>query len=210
MLYISVILMKDKTMETNRILLVTVVCVMVLCCSPRLAFGDADQHAHATCAISVTVDSIIEWEAASFAAIDLDTQEGHIIAQGTSPEGTATLSLWINCNVALSANNAGTTAQLTHTVGTTDYLVTKYYVTFDGAGVTDTGPLAADVVTSGSGTLAVHTSFLSTPLPITHINTDGRVEVTLHVEATNDTDNAADVGLYQATQTLTATWVSDN
>lgn len=189
-------------------LLLMAVCVMVLSYNPQIALGDAGQTSDAECDISVTVDSIIEWDGA-FLPIDLDAQEGHIIAQGTTPEGDMTLSLWVNCNVNLSADTTAA-SQLTHTVGTVDTLVTKYMLTFDGDGADDTGPTGDAVNASGSAAYVVHSSFLSTPLAITHVNGDGRVEVTLYVEASNDADNAADVGLYEATQTLTATWVVDN
>ncbi|MCE5341091.1 MAG: hypothetical protein LLF92_08190 [Planctomycetaceae bacterium] len=198
-------------METNRILLVLAVCVMVISCNSKLYGADPGDDS-ATCDISVTVDTIIEWEGANFAAIDLDAQEGHLTAQNSSPEGSAAYTLWTNCNVELSADNTAT-SQLTHQRGggaNEDALVTKYKISTDGDGDPATGASAVAILASGSDAYVVHNLFLAEPLDITHFNTDGAVEVTLEVEATFDTDNVADSGLYQAVQTITASWVSDN
>ncbi|HBG25496.1 MAG: hypothetical protein A2Y10_14575 [Planctomycetes bacterium GWF2_41_51] len=188
------------------------VCAVILGYNPKPAISADPGDDTATCAISVTVDTIIEWEGANFAAIDLDAQEGHLTAQSSSPEGTSVYTLWTNCNLTLSADNTAT-AQLTHQRGggaNEDALVTKYKLSTDGAGVIATGATVGAVGASGSNAYVLHNLFLATPLDITHFNTDGAVEVTLDVEATHDTDNVADSGLYEATQTITAAWASDN
>ncbi|MFA5239253.1 MAG: hypothetical protein WC476_06045 [Phycisphaerae bacterium] len=188
-------------------LILLVVCIVVMVSFPaKLAFSADPGPDSATCAISVTVDSIIEWEGANFAAIDLDSKEASISAQGDTPEGSEAYTLWTNCNVELSADNTAT-AQLTDG---TDVLVTKYKISTDGDGDPDTGADAIAVAASGSDAYVVHGSFLATPLDITHVNTDGNVEVTLYVEASNAADEVSDSGAYTATQTITATWTSDD
>lgn len=177
-----------------------------VCITGNVAFGADPGPDSATCAISVTVNSIIEWEGANFAAIDLDSQEAAISAKAHTPEGSAAYTLWTNCNVELSADNTGT-SQLTDG---TDTLITKYKISTDGDGDPASGADAADVAASGSDAYVVHSSFLSTALAITHFNTDGSVEVTLEVEASNEADEVADSGSYTATQTITATWTSDD
>ncbi len=193
-------------MNKAKILLLIVICVMAICYNPKAAFAADPGPDAATCDITITVDSIIEWEGLAFAAINLDSQESSISAQADSPEGSSVYALWTNCNVALSADNTAT-AQLTDG---TDVLVTKYKISTDGDGVAATGATAAAIAASGSDTYTLHNLFLATPLDIAHFNTDGAVEVTLAIEATNDTDEVSDSGNYTATQTITATWVSDN
>jgi len=199
---------EDKIMKKTMLLLLTVICVMVISYNPKPAFADDPGDDSATCAISVTVDSIIEWEGAAFDAIDLDAQSGEapITAQADNPEGTSAYTLWTNCNVELSADNDAD-AQLDDG---TDVLVTKYKIATDGDGDPDTGADSDAVTASGSDVYALHNLFLATALDITHVNTDGNVEVTLSVEATNDTDEVSDSGSYTATQTITAAWVSDD
>jgi len=183
------------------------ICVLVLVClTGKVAFAADPGADAATCAISVTVASIIEWEGANFAAIDLDAQEAAISAKAHTPEGSAAYTLWTNCNVELGADNTGT-SQLTDG---TDVLITKYKISTDGDGDPETGAAAGAVTASSSDVYTVHNSFLSTALAITHFNTDGSAEVTLEVEASNEADEVADSGSYTATQTITATWTSDN
>ena len=195
-------------MNKTMLLLLTVICVIVISYNPRPAFGGTGQNDAATCDVNVIVDTIIEWEGANFAPIHL----AHITAQASAPEDSKHYTLWTNCNVALSANNT-TTAQLTHSRGggaMEDTLVTKYKISTDGDGDPNTGATAGAVSASGSNDWKTYDQFLSTALAITHFNTDGSVEVTLNVQATNDADNVADTGNYEAVQTITATWVSDN
>lgn len=186
--------------------LLCVICIAIVSLTTKLLFAADPGPDSATCAISVTVDSIIEWEGANFAAIDLDSQEAAISAQAHTPEGSSVYTLWTNCNVALSANNT-TASQLSDG---TDTLVTKYKMSEDGDGVATTGATAAAEATSGVGSYVLYDSFLSSALAITHVNTDGAVEVTLYVEASNAADEVSDSGDYTAIQTITATWVSDN
>lgn len=200
--------MKDNTMKTkNRIFLVAACSVLLLSCSVNV-YADDPGADFADCAITVTVESIIEWEGAWFPAIDLDAQSGDapIDERGDDPTGTSAFTLWTNCNVELSADNTAT-ARLTDG---TDVLITKYQIATDGDGVTATGATAGAVTASSSNVWTAYDTFLATPLAITHFNTDGGVEVTLSVQATNEADEVADSGSYSATQRITATWTSDD
>ena len=195
-------------MNKTMLLLLTVICVMVISYNPRPAFGDTGQNDAATCDVNVIVDTIIEWEGANFAPIHL----AHITAQASAPEGSSHYTLWTNCNVALSANNT-TASQLTHQRGggaNEDTLVTKYKISTDGDGDPNTGADSTAVQASHSDVYRTYDAFLTTALAITHFNTDGSAEVTLNVQATNDGDNVADTGNYEAVQTITATWGTDN
>jgi len=195
----------------TKFLLLCVICIAVTTVTLELAFAADPGADAATCAISITVDSIIEWEGANFAAIDLNSQESSISAQADTPEGNAVYTLWTNCNVELSANNtASGPAELTDG---TDILVTKYKISTDGDGAATTGANATAISNSSSDVWTEYDSFLSTALQVTHVNTDGAAEITLSVEASNDPTGhkeVADSGNYTATQTITATWVSDN
>jgi hypothetical protein len=135
----------------------------------------------ATAAVSCTVDDIMEWEG-NFTALGLDP----ITAQGTIVTKSGTATLYTNGDVHITANNAGTTARLT--LGS-DFLVTQYSLGYDGNGST-TG----------------YATFLSTPSVVTHVTLDGAVVVTLTVKAYNQAGDVANAGLYEATQTLTASW----
>ena len=191
-----------------RKLIITMTVVMVLCLTTNSAFAVGDPNDAATCAITASVDQICEWEGENFAAMECAV----ITAQADAPTDSETYTLWVNCNVELTANNTGTVAQLTH-ASTSDYLVTKYKISTDGAGVADTGATTAAVSASGSDAWTAHGSFLSTALAVTHYDNDGAVEITLEVQATNDMTGhyeVADAGSYgTCTQTITAGWTSD-
>ncbi len=195
----------------TKLLLLSAICIAVITFTVELALAADPGADTADCAISVTVDTIIEWEGADFPAIDLDSQESSISAQADTPEGSSDYTLWINCNVAISANNtASGPAELTDG---TDILVTKYKISTDGDGDPATGATGTAVSNSNSDVWTEYDSFLATALQLTHFNTDGSVELTLEVEASNDPTGhkeVADSGDYTATQTITATWVSDN
>lgn len=194
-----------------KLLLLSVICIAVVIFTVELAKAADPGPDSANCAISVTVDSIIEWEDTDFPAIDLNTQAASISAQADTPEGSSSYTLWLNCNVALSANNtASGPAELTNG---TDILVTKYKISTDGDGSAATGADGVAVSNSDSDIWTEYDSFLLTPLQITHVNTDGSVEILLEVQASNDPEGhkeVADSGNYAATQTITATWMSDN
>jgi hypothetical protein len=214
---------EGKNMNKTMLLVLTVISVIAISYYAGPVFGDQNGTDDATCAISVTVDSIVEWEGGNFDAIDLDSQAAHITQQNSAPAGSAVYSLWTNSNVELTANNT-TASQLTHSrgggAGVEDTLVTWYKISTDGdgdavAGISKTGSTDAAIAASNSDTWVTNDEFLkaaagNAALDIAHYNTDGRVEVTLEVQATNDADNVADRGLYQAVQTITATWTSDN
>jgi len=148
----------------------------------------------ATCAISITVSTIMEW-AGDFAGISLTA----ISSQGDTPEGSQMQTLYTNCNLQISADTS-TAARLS---SATDILTTKYKLSYDGDGST-TGTGGTDVATWTD-----YSIFLSTPSAVTHMNTDGAVNITLSVQASNPGSRVADWGSYIATQTLTAHWTSD-
>ena len=183
-------------------LLLLVFSAMIILIPVKLSLSAEVGPDSATCAVSVTVDSIIEWEGAAFPALVLAA----ITQQNSAPEDNDSFTLWTNCNVTLSANNTAA-SQLTDG---TDVLITKYKLTTDGDGTAASGADGDAVTASGSDAYALHNSFLTTPLAITHVNADGNVEVTLYAQATNDTDEVSDSGDYSATQTITATWASDD
>ncbi|MBW8034899.1 MAG: hypothetical protein FVQ79_04465 [Planctomycetes bacterium] len=184
----------------SKFLLLCAVCIVVIAFTVESTFGATDL---ATCAISVTVDTIVEWVPGNFPAINLDTEESSISNRDDSPEGNKSLVLYLNGNTTLTANTTGTTAQLTDG---SDFLITKYTLTFDGNGVAASGATDAVIATIGSDTLEDYSTFLNPGLLITHISEDGATTATLGVEATNDTGTLADAGSYSCTQTITATW----
>lgn len=202
-------------MNKKTLLLAVVVCVMVLCYNPKPVFGAAPPT-DAECVITVNVASIVEWSAEDFAPIDLDDQSGsQITSKADVSEGFITLTLWTNSNITLGADNTlHGPAELTHSRGdldgNEDTLVTKYMLSTDGDGDPQTGADEDAVTASGSDVWEVYNTFLTPALAVTHFNTDGNVIVRLDVQATNDDNNVADVGLYEATQTITATWIEDN
>jgi len=147
----------------------------------------------ATCAISITVNTVMEW-AGDFSNISLTAISG----QADTPEGSQVQTLYTNCNLEISADTS-TTARLS---SATDVLTTKYKLSYDGDGVTATGG-------TGVATWTDYSTFLSTASAVTHKDTDGAVDVTLYVQASNPGGRVADAGAYTATQTLTASWTSD-
>ncbi|KKK55686.1 hypothetical protein LCGC14_3072070 [marine sediment metagenome] len=174
----------------------------VLCLTPNLAFG-AEPDSLATCAISVTVDPIMEW-AGNFAGIALVPA---ITSQSQTPEGSQIQTIYTNCNFTIDSDQT-TTAQLS--IGApADTLVTKYKLAEDGDGVSTTGATAAEETASGIATWTDYDSFLATVLPITHVDGDGAVDVTLSVQASCAGGEVPNQGNYTATQTLTAVWTSD-
>jgi len=188
-------------------LILIAICVVVTISFPaKMAFGADPPNVHVHCAISVTVDDIVEWEPANFAPIVL----ANITAQNSAPEDNKPLTLWTNCNVELGADN---TAAARLTDGN-DVLVTNYKLSTDGDGAATSGADANAIAAShdygGADHFALYSSFLTTELAITHVSGDGNVEVTLYAQATNATNEVSDSGDYTATQTITAIWVSDD
>ncbi len=120
-----------------------------------------------------------------------------IDSQDRVREGSATVTLHTTGNAQISADNtASGPAELSCA---TDTLVTEYKLSFDGNGSSATG---------GSNTsYETYDSFLSTQSSITYVTDDNDVQVTLYVRASNRTDDVADSDTYNATQTLTVSWV---
>jgi hypothetical protein len=174
----------------RRFVLMTILCLG----GPLFADTTADP---ATCAITVTVDGLLEWEG-NFTAIAAADMSAHITNQNSVVTGSSTQTLFTNGNVILTADN--TVASELDTGSDTDQLVTEYSLAYDGDGAAATGGSAV--------AYTLYDNFLKAGAHshCTHVSTDGAVEVTLGVRASNDTHNVADAGDYTATQTLTATW----
>ncbi len=166
--------------------------LVALCFAPSLALAQpADDSA--TCDITVTVNAIMEWSAASYADIALAA----ITSQTDTPSGSRDFTLYTNCNSEISADNTAT-AQLS---SATDTLVTEYQLAFDGDGVTATG--GTDI-----GAWTDYSTFLSTASAVTHVDGDGTAVITLSARASTG-GTVPDQGNYSATQTLTAAWTSN-
>ena len=118
-----------------------------------------------------------------------------IASQAQTPQGSVMVVLNTNGNVEISADNSAT-AQLSCA---TDTLVTEYKLSFDGDGSGATG--------GANTSYETYDSFLSTPVSLTYVVSDDTVEVTLYVRASNSPDDVADSDTYNATQTLTVSWV---
>jgi hypothetical protein len=176
-----------------RNLFIALLVVTTLCFTAIVALA-APPPSNATAAVTVTVDVIGEW-AGNFSTIALST----ITAQGSTPTGSQTATLYTNGNVSITANNSGTTAQLKKITDPNQTLVTSYMLTDDGDGTTTTGGTNQTIYTG-------YATFLSSAYAITHVAGDGEDVITLHAKAANYTGEVADAGAYSATQTLTATW----
>lgn len=181
----------------TKLLLLSAICIAVITFTVELAFAGDPGADPADCDISVTVNQIIEWEGTDFPAINL----AQINAKSDTPSGSAAYTLWINCNISLTANNtASGPAELSS--ASSDVLKTEYYIDYDGDGVASTG--------GTDTTYAEYDSFISGGSAVTHIDNDGSVEVTLYARASSaEADEAPDAGAYTATQTITASWTSD-
>ena len=166
--------------------------VLVLCLTANLTLAQpADDPA--TCDITVTVDPIMEWSAASYGPIAL----ANITSPTDTPSGSAAFTLYTNCNSEISADNTAT-AQLS---SATDTLVTEYQLAFDGDGASATG--GTDV-----GSWTDYSTFLGTPSAVTHVDGDGTAVITLSAQASTG-GSVPDSGAYSATQTLTVSWTSN-
>jgi hypothetical protein len=166
---------------------------IVLLLDANLVWAPNPGNQPATCDISVTVNTIMEW-VGNFSDIGLTA----ISHQADAPEGSQTQTLYTNCNLQISADNT-TAARLS---SATDSLVTKYELSYDGDGSTATGG-------TGVNTWTDYSTFLTTASAVTHKSADGAVNVTLYVQASNPNGEVVDAGSYIATQTLTASWTSD-
>ncbi len=175
-------MMKDRV--------IAAVCVVLTMLFLSSAFGQPSADT-ATCAVTATVDTIMEWSGNFSTGIALGTMS----AQGDTLTGSDTNVLYTNGNVDITAINT-TAAELSESGG--DTLYTEYQLSYDGNGTTATGGSAVSY--------AVYSSFLSSASVVTHYDEDGAVTVTLGARATNASGTLADQGSYTATATLTATW----
>jgi len=168
----------------------------VLCLAPRVAFAPDPGDKSATCDVTVTVNTVMEWSAASYADIALTA----ITSTTDTPFGSRDFTLYTNCNCEISADNT-TAAQLENEGASSDTLVTKYELAYDGDGVTATG--GTDI-----GPWIDYSTFLSPASAVTHVDGDGVAVITLSAQASSG-GQVRDPGSYRATQTLTAAWTSD-
>ncbi|MHC4483312.1 MAG: hypothetical protein ACYSW4_07160 [Planctomycetota bacterium] len=180
--------------------LAKVLLLVGLCVSVKLALAADPGDDAATCNISVTVNTIMEW-AGNFTDITLTA----ISSQTDTPSDSEAQTIYANCNFEIGADNTAT-AQLS---SATDTLTTEYDLADDGDGSATTGAGAAAEAASGLGSYTDYTTFLSTELAITHVDGDGAVGITLSVQASCPSGEVPDAGSYSATQTLTASWTSD-
>ncbi len=184
----------------TRLLLLSALCIVVIIGpSTKLALADplADD---ATCAITCTVNGIMEWDTATFTTgIALGPVTGRAVY---TDSGTDMIILYTNGSVDITADSGDNDALLV--TGTSDTLTTKYGITFDytSAGTNTYGVAGAD-----GGEWQLHNEFL-TPVAaaVTHYNGDGDIQVTLSCQVSTTVDEVPDKGAYTATQTLTATW----
>jgi len=134
--------------------------------------------------------SFMFWDS-NFSSIALP----NIASRDQVSEGSSSANLSINGDVEISADNSAA-AQLS---SATDTLFTEYKLMFDGDGSSTTG---------GAGTnYETYDNFLTTAAPVTYVLGDDDVQVTLHVKASNYSNDLSDAGEYTATQTLTVHWV---
>jgi len=147
----------------------------------------------ATCNISCTVADIVEWSDTDFAPIELP----ELTTENAQVSGSASLLLYTNGDVTITANNSDTT-QLSK--DPLHKLVTEYKLEYDAAGAAQTG--GSTVAWSG------YDSFLSKGSTVNHIHGDGAVEVILSVRASYDSKAPPASGDYNATQTVTVCWRS--
>ena len=190
---LSEIDMEEFIMRTSVIRRVVLLIGIVLLLDSSVVWAPDPGDQPATCSISVTVNTIMEW-AGNFSDIGLTA----ISDQADAPEGSQAQTLYTNCNLEIGADIT-TAARLS---SATDSLVTKYKLSYDGDGSTLTGG-------AGVNTWTDYNEFLSTASAVTHVNTDGAVNITLYVQASNPNGEVADAGSYTAVQTLTASWTSD-
>ena len=169
----------------------------VLCLALRVAFAADPGDDSSQCDVTVTVNTIMEWSAASYADIALAPP---ITSVTQTRSGSRDFTLYTNCNCEISADNTAA-AELENEGASTDTLVTEYQLAYDGDGVTATG--GTDV-----GGWTDYSTFLGTPSAVTHVDGDGAVVVTLSARASTG-GSVPDAGSYRATQTLTASWTSD-
>lgn len=175
---------------------------VLVCLAGQTAFAADPGDDTVDCDVTVTVNQIIEWESdndmTTIALVQIDIQ-------GHDPEGSSTYTLWMNCNVALNAENT-IAAQLDNVDdGGSDTLITTYKITYDADGSAATG--------GTNTTYEDYSTFIDgAGSAITHYDNDGAVEVTLWAQAVNDSTGhgeVSDAGDYEATQTLTASWTGD-
>lgn len=148
--------------------------------------------ASATCKISCTVASTVEWSKISFPGVDL----GSLTAENKQAIGETALTLYTNGDVTITADNSNA-AELSFGPHT---LRTKYKLKYNSLGTKQTGGRPTKWCSFDT--------FLNKGTDIVHIPTDGAVEVILSVRASIKKIRPENSGQYYAVQTLTACWKS--
>jgi len=87
----------------------------VLCLALSVAFAADPGDDSSTCDVTVTVNTIMEWSAASYADIALAA----IASTTDTPSGSRDFTLYTNCNCEISADNTAS-AQLENEGASTD------------------------------------------------------------------------------------------
>ncbi|GAF68490.1 unnamed protein product, partial [marine sediment metagenome] len=136
------------------------------------------------------------WTSENFDPISLP----NITSRNNQVSDSSSLILTTSGDAEISANN-NVAAQLS----CTDTLVTEYKLTFDNVG----GTTGIGTGEDGGSEWQLYSVFLTTGTEgnVTHVPDDNDVEVTLYVRASNNPDEVSDSDTYNATQTLTVTWV---
>ena len=124
-----------------------------------------------------------------------DIELTNITSQGQVSEDSRDVTLSFDGDAEITADNS-ISSQLSCA---TDTLITEYKLSFDGDG----DPLSGGTDT----TYEDYSTFLSAPSAVIHADGDDDAKVTLHVRVRNNSDEVADSGTYNATQTLTVSWV---
>jgi len=168
------------------------VAISVLSSAPLLAAAQP-APVSATCNISCTVAGIVEWSATDFAPIKLP----NLTAKNNQVAGSASLALYTNGDVIITADNSDTT-QLSKDA--LHKLITEYRLEYDAVGTGQTGGSTVG--------WSDYNSFLTNGSTVRHIPGDGAVEVILSVKASYDSKSPPALGDYTATQTLTVCWES--
>jgi hypothetical protein len=160
--------------------------------SPTVPVSAVPPPTTATCKITCTVSEIVEWSQVSFPDIDL----GELTAKNKQAAGEAVLTLYTNGDVTIIADNSNS-AELSFGPHA---LLTEYKLRYDGSGINQTGGRPTEWCSFDT--------FLKGGTDITHIPTDGAVEVILSVKASIKEIRPENSGRYNAIQTLTVCWKS--
>ena len=184
--------MERRRLDLHKLALI--LCIVFWASYPVLAVSPrtTPQPASASCKITCTVASIVEWSETHFSDINLD----ELTADNKQAICETALMLYTNGDVTITADNSNT-AELSFG---SHVLMTKYKLRYNGLVIKQTG---------GNSTVWYpFDTFLKEGTDIVHTSTDGAIEVILSVKASVKEINPQNSGQYTAIQTLTACWKS--